>query len=246
LFQGPLELAMALLNIAILVRFRRVDGLALQTVMLEQVPITLLEHGPVLPRRHGGRQRIGAMHLRHAAQFRQGVLQARAEALEALAEADRPRLPVGVGQHEVVDQVRERLATDRDLQAGAVREVGRAQPARLMDLGEEDFLGRAVQSPPLLDTPLQGSQLLVGEAAGIFALQPGEQSFGFQAVVERQLLLDLVPDLGKGIGFGSPGMIHMHLAGQLTESPVLAGGLPIHVGFGSRLTFGQVHQVAAT
>jgi hypothetical protein len=236
---------MALLDIAVLVCLRRVDGLALQTVMVEQLPITLLEHGPVLPRRHGGRQRIGAMDLRYAAQFRQGVLQSRAEALEAFAKTDRPRLPVGVSQHEVIDQVRKRLTADGDVQAGAVREVGRAQPARLMDLGEEDFLGRAVQGPPLLDTPLQGPQLRVGEAAGIFPLQPGEQRLGFQAVVERQLLLDLVPDLGKGIGFGSPGMIHTHLAGQLTESPVLAGGLLVHVGFGSRLTFGQVRQVAA-
>ncbi len=238
-------MAVALLDIAVLVRFRRVDGLALQTVMVEQFPISLLEHGPVLPRRHGGRQRIGAMDLRYAAQFRQGVLQARAEALETLAEADRPRLPVGVGQYEVIDQMRKRLAADGDLQAGAVREVGRAQPARLMNLGEEDFLGRAVQGPPLLDAPLQGPQLGIGETAGIFPLQPGEQGLGFQAVVERQLLLNPGPNLGKGIRLGSPGMVHTHLAGQQAEPPVLAGSLLIHVGFGRRLTFGQVRQVAA-
>jgi hypothetical protein len=69
LIQGTLELAMALLNVAILVRSGRVDGLALQTVVPQQTLVTLLKSVPVTARRHGGGQRIGAMHLRHTAQF---------------------------------------------------------------------------------------------------------------------------------------------------------------------------------
>jgi hypothetical protein len=94
------------------------------------------------------------MHLGSAAQLGQGVLQTVAEALEALGEADAAGLPVRVGQHEVVDQVRQRLAVDGHLQAGRVREVGGAQVAGLVDLAEEDLLGRTVQGPPLLDVPL--------------------------------------------------------------------------------------------
>ena len=243
--QCPLELPVTLLRVAVLMRLGRVDGLAAHAVVPEQLRITLLERGPVLARRHGGRQRIGAMHLRHAAQFGQGVLQAFTEALEALAEADRPRLPVGVGQHEVVDQVRKRLAADGDVQPGAVREVGRTQPARFMHLGEKDFLGRAVQRPPLLDVPLQGAHLAVRKTTGILPLQPGEQRLAFQARVDAELFGAPLPDVGKRIGPGSPSMVHTHLAGQLAESPILAGSLVVDPGPGRRLTFAQVQQVEA-
>ena len=114
-----------------------------------------------------------------------------AEALAALGEADRAGLPVRVGQHEVVDQVVERAAVDGHAQVGAVGEVAGAQPAGVMHLGEEDLLGRPVQGPPLLDAPLQGPQLAVGEAAGEAALQVGEQGLGLQAGVELQLLFEL-------------------------------------------------------
>ena len=157
LVQGALEAVMALLHVAVLVRPSRVDGLALQAVVLQQALITLLKRVPLAAGRHGGGQRVGAMHLRHTAQLGQGVLQPGAEALEALGEANGARLPIRVGQHEVVDQVGKRLTVDRDAQAGAVREVGGTQPAGLMHLGEEHFLGRSVQGPPLLEAPLQGA-----------------------------------------------------------------------------------------
>jgi hypothetical protein len=157
LVQGALEAVMALLHVAVLMRPGRVDGLALQAVVLQQTLITLLKRVPLAAGRHGGGQRIGAMHLWHTAQFRQRVLQPGTETLEALGEADRARLPVRVGQHEVVDQVCQRLTVDGNAQAGAVREVRGTQPAGLMHLGEEHFLGRSVQSPPLFEAPLQGA-----------------------------------------------------------------------------------------
>ena len=55
-------------------------------------------------------QAIGAVPPGNPSQFPQGVLQPFAEALEALGEADGAGLPVGVGEHEVIDQVVERLA----------------------------------------------------------------------------------------------------------------------------------------
>jgi hypothetical protein len=154
LIEGPFELAMALLHVAVLVRPRRVDGLAPQAVVVQQPLITLLKRLSITARRHCGGQRIGAVYLWHAAQFPQGVLQSSAEALEALGEADRAGLPVRVGQHEVVDQVRKWLTVDGDAEAGAVREVGGAQPAGVMHLGEEHFLGRPRQGPPLFDASL--------------------------------------------------------------------------------------------
>lgn len=169
LVQGTLELPMALFDVAVLMRLRRVDRLALQAVVPQERLVTLLKRRSIAAGRHGGCQGIGAMQPRHAAQFGQGVLQAIAEALEALGEADAATLPVGVGQHEVVDQVRKRLAVDSHLQAAGVREVGSAQAARFVDLAEEDLLGRSVQGTPLLDVALQGAQLPFGKAAGILA-----------------------------------------------------------------------------
>jgi hypothetical protein len=154
LVQRPLELPVALLHVAVLMRLRRVDRLALQAVVPQQRLVTPLKGWPIAARRDGGRQSIGAMHLGSAAQLGQSVLQAVAEALEALGEADAAGLPVRVGKHEVVDQVRKRLAVDGHLQTGRVREVGGAQVAGLVDLAEEDLLGRPVQGPPLLDVPL--------------------------------------------------------------------------------------------
>ena len=228
---------MALLHVAILVRAGRVDGLALQTVVLQQTLVTLLKSVPLTTRRHGGGQRIGAMHLRHAAQFQQRILQSRAEALEALGEADGARLPVRVGQHEVVNQVGKRLTVNGDPQAGAVREVGGTQPAGLMHLAEEHFLGRSVLRPPLFDPPLQGPQLTIGETTRIATLQPGEQGLSLQSRVEGQLFLDLGPDVGERIEPGSPGMFHAHLTGQLAELPILACRLRVDTGPGGGLSF---------
>jgi hypothetical protein len=103
LVEGPFELAMALLHVAVLVRPRWVDGLALQAIVVQQALIALLKRVPIAAGWHRRRQRIGAVYLRHTAQFRQRVLQPRAEALEALGKAQRARFPVRVGQHEVVE-----------------------------------------------------------------------------------------------------------------------------------------------
>ena len=188
------------------------------------------------------------MHPGHAAQLGQGILQAVTEALEALAEADRAGLPVRVGQNEVVDQMGKWLAVNGHLQAAGVREVGGAQVAGLVDLAEEDLLGRTVQGAPLPDVALQGAQLPVGKAAGVLTLEPLEHGLGLQAGVEGQLLHDAGPDLREGVGARPPGMLHAHLAGQPSEPAVLARGLVVEAGLGGGLALGQslVVQAAET
>ncbi len=127
-----------------------------------------------------------------------------------------------------------------------MREVRGAEPARFVDLSEEDLLGRPVQGAPLLDVPLQGAELAIGEAAGIGALQPGEHGLGLQAGIEGQLLFDLRPDIGERVGAGSPGMGHAHLAGQLAEPAILACGLGVDAGLGRRLFSRPAELVEAT
>jgi hypothetical protein len=238
---------MALFRVAVLMARRRVGDLTLQAVMPQQRLIPLRERLPVFTGRNGGGEPIGAVHVRYAAQFPEGVLQAFAEALQALAEAQRAGLPVRVGQHEMEDEVRQGHAGDGHFQAGAMGEVRGAQTGRFVDLGEEDLFGRAVQGAALLETALQGPQLAIGEASGIAALQVDEQGLGLQSGVEPQHLVEVRPNVGEGVGPGAVVAVHASdLAGQLAEAAILAGGLGIEAGPGGSLFLGPVLQVEAT
>jgi hypothetical protein len=187
LVQRPLELVVALLDVAVLVAFTSLDGLTLQAVVPQQGLVALLESlGPLDAWLDGGRQTVGTVQGRHAAQFPQGVLQALAEALQALGETDRASLPVGVGEHEVINHVRKRHAAQSDVQVVAVGEIAGPQSAGVMDLAEEDFLGGPALGPPAFEAALQGSQLAVSEGAGIATLQIGEEGFGLQAGVKPE------------------------------------------------------------
>src|SRR5512142_2485601 len=128
---------MALLDVAVLVGLPRLDRLGFEAVVRQK---GLVPPGEQLGLRIGVDRRgqaIGAVPSGTPSQFPQGVLQPFAEALEALGEADRAGLPVGVGEHEVVDQVVERLSRDRDAEFGHMSEVTLGEPPRLMSLCEE-------------------------------------------------------------------------------------------------------------
>ena len=231
LLQRPLEPIMALLRVPVLIALARLDGLPLQAVVPQHTLVALRERRSLRSRRHGRRQPIRAVQSRHPSQFPHRVLQTLAQALEALREAHRPRLPVRVRQHEVVDQVIEHHALDGHTQARAVREVAGTQTAGIMHLAEEHFLRRAGQRPPLLDPPLQGPQLTVRILAGEATLQIHEQRLRFQARVNYQQLFQLRPDRGERIGFGTPVPVHeFDLAGQPAQLAVLASGLRVDAG----------------
>jgi UDP-N-acetylglucosamine diphosphorylase / glucose-1-phosphate thymidylyltransferase / UDP-N-acetylgalactosamine diphosphorylase / glucosamine-1-phosphate N-acetyltransferase / galactosamine-1-phosphate N-acetyltransferase len=103
----------------------------------------------------GGREAVGAVLPGDPSRFPKRVLQPVAQALPALREADGAGLPVGVGQHEVVDQVLERVAGDGDAQFGHVREVRGTEPPRLVVLCEEHLLGRPFEGPPPFERHLR-------------------------------------------------------------------------------------------
>src|SRR5829696_4777619 len=69
------------------------------------------------------REVIGPMSMRYAPEFRHRSLIARDQRLERLRKADHPRLPLRVRKHEVIDQMVELLAADRDAQIIHRREV---------------------------------------------------------------------------------------------------------------------------
>ena len=72
------------------------------------------------------------------------------------------------------------------------------EPTRLMDLGEEDLLGRPFEGPPQLDPPLQAAELDVGEPTGEAALKVEEEGLGLEARVE--------PEQSPAIRARHPGM----------------------------------------
>jgi hypothetical protein len=241
LVQRPLEPPVTLFHVTVLVGMPCLDRLAREAVVPQQRLVTLRERRRAFrPRWNRCRQAVRPVQLRHAAQFRQGVLQTFAEALVALGEADRPRLPVRVSQYKVVDQVVERRAGDGHTQLGAVREIAGAQASGVMDLGEEYLLGRSLKGTPLLEAALQGPQLAIGEASRKAALQVGEQGLGLQSGIEFHLRFQLRPDLGEGVRSRAVVTVHAsHLTGQPTEPAVLARGRRVDAGLVSRASLGQ-------
>jgi hypothetical protein len=223
-----LEAAMPLLAVPILVPAGGIGRLAFQTVMRQQRPILggELLGVAILVDRQG--HAVGAMPLGHAAQSVQRVLESFTQTGEALGEAQRHVFPVRVGQDKVIDQVRERFPLDGHVETVHVREVRSTQPAGVVDLGEEDFLGRTVLGLPLTNAALQRAAYRLRILAGILTLQPLPQSLGLQLGLAREQFLQAGPDLGERIGPGAPGVGLARLAGQLAGLAVFARGFAIH------------------
>jgi hypothetical protein len=222
LVDGLLEAVVTLLDIPVLVGLPGLDRLAFEPVVREQSLVSPGEHlgfGIAVDRRG---QAIGAVPFGDPSQFPQGVLQSLAEALEALGEADGAGLPVGVGEHEVIDQVVERLAEDGDAELGHAGEVALGEPPRLMDLGEEDLLGRPFEGTPLFDPPLQATELDVGEPPRIASLQVEEEGLGLEPRVEPEQLEQFRPDILERVLPGPPGMRDSPLTGERVGVAVLA------------------------
>jgi hypothetical protein len=230
LVDGLLEAVMTLLDVAILVGLPRPDRLAFEPVMREQSVVPAGEQlgfGIAVDR---GGQAIGAVSPGDSSQFPQGVLQALAEALEALGEADGAGLPVGVGEHEVIDEVVEGLAEDGDAELGHAGEVALGEPPRLVDLGEEDLLGRPFEGSPLFDPSLQATELDVGEPTGKAALQVKEEGLGLEARVEPEQFEEFGPDVLERVLPGPPGMSDSPLTGERVGVAVLACRLLVDFG----------------
>lgn len=224
-----LETPMPLLDVAVLMSVVGLDLLADHPVVTQQALITLRELLPLGQVVYRRAQTIRPMTLRDAAQIVQSVLQSFTQALKALREAQRHRLPVRVGQHEVVDHVLEALAGNGYAQLSHVREVRRGQPAGFMHLAEEHFLGRPRRGPPAPHLPLQGPQLSVAEPARVTPLQLDEDRLGLQAGLLLEQRAHFRPDLGERIEPRGPIMRPGQFAGQLLLPSILACRLVVHV-----------------
>lgn len=222
LVDGLLETVVALLDVAVLVGLSGLDCLAFEAVVREQSFVSSSEHLGFRIAVDRGGQAIGAVPPGNPSQFPQGVLKTFAEALEALGEADRAGLPVGVRQDEVIDQVVERLAGDGDAESAHVGEVTLGESPRLVGLCEEHLLGRPFEGPPPFDSPLQATELDVGEPSREPPLQVDEQGLGLEPRVEPELVDELGPDVLERVLPGPPGMGNSPLTGERVGVAVLA------------------------
>ena len=232
--QGPvdglLEPMVTLLDVAVPVRLPGGDGLGPQAVMRQQRPVSLREPLGVGVGLDGRTEAVGAVLPWGPSQLPQGVLQPVAQALPALREADRAGLPVGVGRHEVIDQVVERLAGDGDAESGHVGEIRGAKQPRLVDLCGEHLLGRPFQGAPPFDPPLEGAQLPMGVAAREAALQVEEEGLGLEAGVDPERLQGFGPDVPERVLPGPPGVWGRHPAGGRAGVAVLPRRLLVDPG----------------
>jgi hypothetical protein len=230
LVDGLLEAAMALLDVTILVGLSRLDRLGFEAIMRHQGLVSPSEHLRLWISVDRRGQAIGAVPPGNPSQFPQGVLQPFAETLEALGEADRAGLPVGIRQHEVIDQVVEGFAGDGDAESAHVSEIALGEPPRLVGLCEEHLPGRPFPGAPLLDPALQATELDIGETSRKAPLQVIEEGLGLEPRVEPELVEEFGPDILKRVLPCPPGAWDSPLTGEPIGVAVLACRLLVDAG----------------
>lgn len=208
LVEGGLEVAVVGLDRAVLVRLAGVVAAGRHAVVDTE---GLIAAGDVLGR-HAvevtvrGREAVGAMLARNAAQRPEGVLQVLAQGGEALAaKHDGDMLPAAIGENEMVEPVGQGLTGDGDGEFPGVDEVRQRHPAGLGHPTEDDVPFRAMQGAPVAHPPLQGPPYpVVGEAIRVGHLQMAQQGDGLhRRVVLQDRQQHRLPHRGKWIGDGA-------------------------------------------
>ena len=216
-FQMPVQtLAVVVLVWTTRVRPRRLDAVVLHQAINpgREIPVGR----QVLHRRA---ETVRAMTPGRTAQRPDRVLKTFGQTLETLREADTRRLPVRVGQHEMVEQMRERLAADRDVEVRHVGEVRRPHVARIVDLREERLTIRTVRGTPLANLPLERAKLPILKSPRLLRLQLLENRLGLQTRLLAKHRFDFGPHLLEWILSSPPRSRFLHLARHPTTSEVL-------------------------
>src|SRR5260370_20400796 len=125
---------------------------------------------------------IGLTAARAAAQLHQCTLQSTLQRQVRLTVAESCRLPIGVGQYDMHQQMLQLLASDLDLQAIAVHPVQLETISRLVFLAEKQLRFRSVTALPGSYPSLKATSLLAG---GIFPPPPPK-------ILQKDLCLSLL------------------------------------------------------
>ena len=239
LVNGLLEAVVGLLDIAILVGHAGLVGGRLEAVMGHERGIAL---GPLAVTvgnlDHGGTQIVGAVLLRDAAELPEAGLHAFGQGLKAFREADLDGFHVGVGEHQMVDQMREKYPRERDLEVTHGGKVGLGKPAWLVALLKDHGLGRSVLGAPGGDMALEGAELAGLVAPGVAQAELGKQGFDLERGVTLELLLHPGPIVHEGVGAGAVDAGLLQLAGKGSGLLIFASGALTHPGAGGGVDLG--------
>jgi hypothetical protein len=162
------------------------------------------------------------------AQVPQGRLQTLRQGLERLRCTERHRLPVRVGQHEVVNQMIQRLLGDRDAERVHAREIRRGEVARLMDLAKHHLAVGAGEGPPLSHPPLEGPAMRIEKPTRMLVANPVEQCLGQKPGLGPQPFFDRRPNIGERIDPRAVSARRFSRTRQLPMIAVMSGGLLTH------------------
>ncbi len=231
LIHRVLEVPVGRFHVAVLMRLTDIDPLALQTIVRQEVSVSLLKLSVLGEIVHRRGEAVAPVATGRSSQFPERVLQPLAQGLEGLRGARRDRFPVRVRQREVIHQVRERPAADGYPQRIHVCEVGRREVSGVVDLSEHHRLAWSLRGSPMPNPPLERSPLAVGEfilKIGV-VLNPAKQRDSIQLGVVLKTLLHQGPHLLKRIAPRPPPPRSDLCRGQLPCSPILACRLLIHV-----------------
>jgi hypothetical protein len=152
----------------------------------------LVEPGIVIEIAERGRETVGAVLDRHAAERPKGVLQADGERGETLAPQHRlGMLPSRVGQHEVIQPMIQRLAGNADADIGHVGEIRLRLLSRHMVLTEDHLAIGAVFGAPGTNPTLQASTQPIPILTGMTQLHLLEQGNWSQTGMRLEHRADL-------------------------------------------------------
>src|SRR5712691_1697864 len=102
---------------------------------------------------------VSSVLLWHSTKLPERFLDPLSQGLKRLAEAQADRFCVGVGEHKVIDHVREGLPCDGDAQILHMGEIRLCSLAGLVPLLKDDLLLRSMHGAPSCNMPLHGSDL---------------------------------------------------------------------------------------
>jgi len=183
----------------------------------------------------GGRQIIGAMLLGDAGQLPEARLDPFSQRLKCLGKTDRDCLHIGIGQHQMEQQMGEGNAVEGHLEVIHMREVGLGQLAWAMDVFEDDRLLWAVERPPGRHMALKGAELPRRIAVGLLLTKQHKERFSLQRTITPQVLLDPRPIGQKRVGSRLVGARVVQGRGQLGGLEIFPRGWDAHIGAGGGL-----------
>jgi hypothetical protein len=124
---------------------------------------------------NGCAQMVGTMLNRNAADLPERLLNAFSQGFKGLAKAHTHRFDIGIGEHAVIEQMRESLPLNRHVEVTHVGEIGLGPFTGDMHLLKDDFPLWSLLRTPLRNVALQCAHLGRAIRAWMALAQLGEQ-----------------------------------------------------------------------